>query len=134
VFGAEFSAKQLAAMVQDRQNSGSVRDSLIVCVFLHSTLGYNVYAPALRAATGLDYSVSSLKEAGERIFQLERLMNVRLGVSSNQDLLPQRILDGMESPEKHRESKALYYQLRYWGTDGLPDESALRTLGLLSEA
>ena len=133
VFGAEFTAQQLASMVQDRQNSGSVRDSLIVCVFLHSTLGYKVYAPALRSVTGLDYSVSSLKESGERIFQLERLMNVRLGASSEQDTLPQRILDGMENPEKHWESKALYYQLRHWDTDGVPDESVLRTLGLSSE-
>jgi aldehyde:ferredoxin oxidoreductase len=121
-------------MVQDRQNSGSVRDSLIVCVFLHSTLGYKVYAPALRAVTGLDYSVSSLKEAGERIFQLERLMNVRLGVSPSQDTLPSRILNGMENPEKHRESKALYYRLRHWASDGTPDQSMLQTLGLLSEA
>ena len=134
VFGAEFTAQQLASMVQERQNSGSVRDSLILCVFLHSTLGYKVYAPALRAVTGLDYSVSSLKEVGERIFQLERLMNVRLGVSSNQDILPKRILDGMESPEKHRESKTLYYRLRQWTDDGIPDQSVLQTLGLLSEA
>jgi aldehyde:ferredoxin oxidoreductase len=83
--------------------------------------------------TGLDYSVSSLKKAGERIFQLERLMNVRLGVSSSQDTLPSRILNGMENPEKHRESKALYYQLRHWGTDGAPDESVLETLRLSSE-
>ena len=106
---------------------------MIVCVFLHSTLGYKVYAPALRSVTGLDYSVSSLKEAAERIFQHERLMNFRLGVSSTQDMLPQRILSDMENPEKHRESKALYYQLRHWNTDGVPDKPVLRTLGLSSE-
>jgi len=133
VFGTEFTSEQLAAMVQDRQDSGSVRDSLIVCVFLHATLGYKVYAPALRSVTGLDYSISSLKEAGERIFQLERLMNVGLGVSSDQDTLPQRILTGMDNPEMHVESKSLYYQLRHWSEDGAPDESVLRTLGLSPE-
>jgi len=133
VFGTEFTPEQLAAMVQDRQDSGSVRDSLIVCVFLHATLGYKVYAPALRSVTGLDYSISSLKEAGERIFQLERLMNVGLGVSSDQDTLPQRILTGMDNPEMHVESKSLYYQLRHWSEDGAPDESVLRTLGLSPE-
>jgi aldehyde:ferredoxin oxidoreductase len=130
VFGTEFTPQQLAAMVQDRQDSGSVRDSLIVCVFLHATLGYKVYAPALRSVTGLDYTVSSLKEAGERIFQLERLMNVNLGVSSSQDALPGRILTGMDSPEKHVESKSLYYQLRHWNEGGAPEESVLQTLGL----
>ena len=133
VFGTEFTSEQLAAMVQDRQDSGSVRDSLIVCVFLHATLGYKVYAPALRSVTGLDYSISSLKEAGERIFQLERLMNVGLGVSSDQDTLPQRILTGMDNPHKHVESKSLYYQLRHWNEGGAPDESVLRTLGLSPE-
>lgn len=133
VFGTEFTPEQLAAMVQGRQDSGSVRDSLIVCVFLHATLGYKVYAPALRSVTGLDYSISSLKEAGERIFQLERLMNVGLGVSSDQDNLPQRILMGMDDPEKHTESKSLYYQLRQWNEDGVPDESVLRTVGLSPE-
>jgi aldehyde:ferredoxin oxidoreductase len=133
VLGSEFTPQQLADMVQDRQNSGSVRDSLIVCVFLHATLGYKVYAPALRSVTGLDYSISSLKEAGERIFQLERLMNVGLGVSSAQDTLPQRILTGMENPEKHAESKSLYYQLRHWNEAGAPDESALRAFGLSLE-
>jgi len=130
IFGAEFTPEQLAAMVQDRQNSGSVRDSLIVCVFLHATLGYKVYAPALRSVTGLDHSVSSLKEAGERIFQLERLMNVGLGVSSDQDILPHRILTGIDNFEKHTQSKSLYYELRHWSEDGAPDGSLLRTLGL----
>jgi aldehyde:ferredoxin oxidoreductase len=130
IFGHEFTAKQLADMVKDRQDSGSVRDSLIICVFLHATLGYKVYARALQCVTGLDYTVSSLKEAGERIFQLERLMNVRLGVSSAHDMLPQRIVGGMENPDKHRKSKRLYYELRQWDEEGIPDEQALRALGL----
>jgi aldehyde:ferredoxin oxidoreductase len=133
IFGGEITADDLASLVQDRQDSGSVRDSLIVCVFLNATLGYKVYAPALRAVTGLDYTISSLKEAGQRIFQLERLMNVGLGVSSDQDTLPQRILTGIDNPEKHTESKSLYYQLRHWSKDGAPDDSALRILGLSPE-
>jgi aldehyde:ferredoxin oxidoreductase len=130
IFGVEFTAAQLADMVKDRQDSGSVRDSLIVCVFLHASLGYKVYAPALQFVTGLDYTVSSLKETGERIFQLERLMNIRLGVSAEQDVLPQRIVEGMENPEKHLESRRLYYELRHWNEQGVPDEQALRALGL----
>jgi aldehyde:ferredoxin oxidoreductase len=130
VFGTEFTPDQLAAMVQDRQDSGSVRDSLIICVFLHATLGYKVYAPALRSVTGLDYTVSSLKEAGERIFQLERLMNVRLGVSSQHDMLPDRILAGMDDLEKHLESKRIYYQLRGWTEEGAASKGKLAALGL----
>lgn len=110
-----------------------MRDSLIICVFLHATLGYKVYARALQCVTGLDYTVPSLKEVGERIFQLERLMNARLGVSSAQDVLPQRIVGGMEKPDKHLESKRLYCELRHWDEGGIPDEQALRALGLPPE-
>jgi aldehyde:ferredoxin oxidoreductase len=133
VFGTEFSPEQLATMVQDRQDSGSVRDSLIVCVFVHASLGYKVYAPALSAVTGLDYTLPSLKQSGERIFQLERLMNVRLGVSSKDDTLPERILAGMDDPVKHEDSKRIYYELRHWTEDGVPHESVLRALGLSPE-
>jgi aldehyde:ferredoxin oxidoreductase len=130
IFGNEFTAQQLADMVKDRQDSGSVRDSLIICVFLHATLGYKVYARALQSVTGLDYTVPALKEAGERIFQLERLLNVRLGVSSAQDVLPQRIVGGMEKPDKHLESRRLYYELRHWDEEGVPGKQALKALGL----
>jgi aldehyde:ferredoxin oxidoreductase len=133
VFGAEYTPEELAVMVKSRQDSGSVRDSLIVCTFLHATLGYKVYAPALRFATGLDYTVSSLKEAGERIFQMERLMNTRLGVTSKQDTLPERILRGMENLDKHLESKEVYYRMRQWTGEGAPEESVLQALGLSAE-
>jgi len=131
IFGADYTPQELAAMVKDRQDSGSVRDSLIVCVFLHATLGYKVYAPALRLVTGLEYTVSSLKEAGERIFQLERQMNTRLGVSSAQDNLPQRLQSGMDDLSKHVASKAAYYELRGWSEEGMPERSVLQELGLL---
>jgi aldehyde:ferredoxin oxidoreductase len=130
IFGNEYTAQQLADMVKDRQDSGSVRDSLVVCVFVHPTMGYKVYAHALEYVTGLDYTVPSLKEVGERIFQLERLMNTRLGVSSAQDVLPERIVSGMEKPEKYWESRRLYYELRKWDEEGIPDAQALRALGL----
>jgi aldehyde:ferredoxin oxidoreductase len=133
IFGNEFTAQQLADMVKDRQDSGSVRDSLIICVFLHATLGYKVYAPALEFVTGLDFTVPSLREVGERIFQLERLMNTRLGVSSAQDVLPERVVSGMEKPDKHLESRRLYYELRKWDEEGMPDEQALRAHGLPPE-
>jgi aldehyde:ferredoxin oxidoreductase len=134
LFGAKYTPQQLADMVKDRQDSGSVRDSLIVCTFLHGTFGYKVYAPALRYVTGLDHSASSLREAGERIFQLERLMNVRLGVSAEDDLLPQRIISGMDHTDQYLRSRSLYYQLRRWTEDGQPKTEMLSALGLSAGA
>jgi len=46
------------------------------------------------------------------------MMNVRLGVSSQEDVLPDRIVAGMEDPDRYLDTKRRYYQLRNWTEDG----------------
>ncbi|MDZ7759588.1 MAG: aldehyde ferredoxin oxidoreductase C-terminal domain-containing protein [Desulfovermiculus sp.] len=46
----------------------------------------------LHAATGWDVSVQELRLAGERIWNLERLFNVRLGLGRKDDFPPKRLL------------------------------------------
>ena len=50
--------------------------------------------------------------------QLETMMDVRLGVSSQEDVLPDRIVSGMEDPDRYLDTKRRYYQLRNWTQDG----------------
>jgi len=79
-----------------------------------------------------------LKLAGERIWNLERLYNLREGVGP--DLPPDRffsegLTDGMaggEAVNKERFFKALslYYQKRGWSDDGNPSPMKLKALGL----
>jgi aldehyde:ferredoxin oxidoreductase len=47
----------------------------------------------LRAATGWDISLEELERIGERIWNLERLFNVREGKGRQDDLPPRRFLE-----------------------------------------
>jgi aldehyde:ferredoxin oxidoreductase len=78
-----------------------------------------------------------LLKLGERIWNLKRLFNVRMGVTEKDDTLPKRFLD-----ESLREGpiagKTLplepmlkeYYELRGWNAQGRPKDAKLAELSL----
>ena len=104
-------------------------DSLIVCKFLALELDDEVFAEALRHATGLAYDRASFMEAGERIWNLERLFNLEEGFDLSHDTLPERVLKDPRAPplsEMLRE----YYEARGWTIRGEPRRSKLEKLGL----
>jgi aldehyde:ferredoxin oxidoreductase len=87
----------------------------------------------LTLITGTTFSSGHLQEIGARIFNLERMYNLREGLSAADDTLPDRILH--ESTFAHLESghplgKLLpsYYQKRGWSTDGVPTPRTLERL------
>jgi len=127
--GQDFSAAQLATMVARYHDAGCVRDSLIVCTFLDPTL-QPFYAPALSAVLGHVYTDQDLELIGERIYTLERFLNVRRGVNASLDTLPRRLLDGMLAPKKYKEGMAAYYKIRDWDEDGRVRPEKLAALGL----
>jgi len=127
--GQDFSGPELAEMVATYHDAGSVRDSLIICTFLDGTVR-PFYAPALDAVLDSEYDDGRLALIGERIYTLDRKLNVRRGVDASQDTLPRRILEGMVSPEKYREGMAVYYRLRNWDAEGCPRPEKLAALGL----
>jgi len=119
------------------QNLSRVTDSLVTCKFLEYSVGYDHLARILSAATGIDYTVSSLQKIGERIWNLERLYNIREGIDGAQDTLPARFLEEPlgEGPLSGRVvdlEKMLgdYYQARGWDEEGIPTSGKLEDLGL----
>jgi aldehyde:ferredoxin oxidoreductase len=119
------------------QNLSRVTDSLVTCKFLEYSVGYDHLARILSAATGIDYTVSSLQKIGERIWNLERLFNIREGIDGAQDTLPARFLEEPlgEGPSSGRVvdlEKMLgdYYQTRGWDEEGVPTSGKLEDLGL----
>jgi aldehyde:ferredoxin oxidoreductase len=80
-------------------------------------------------------------EAGDRIFNLKRLYNVRLGVTRNDDQLPHRILnlkkrgDDLPNipPEAFERMLDEYYEVRGWTRDGAPSPETLNALDLTGE-
>jgi aldehyde:ferredoxin oxidoreductase len=74
---------------------------------------------------------------GERIWNLERLFNLREGFTKKDDRLPPRF--SQESlPRGHSKGQVVdlepmleeYYRLRGWDKDGIPTEEKLKELGL----
>jgi len=127
--GTEFSGEDLARMVAAYHDAGCVRDSLIICTFLDAT-GRPFYARALSHVLGRDVDDHHLATTGERIYTLERMLNVQRGVDATQDVLPRRLMDGLVDPEKYRAGMEAYYRLRGWGDDGRPKRETLSRLGL----
>jgi len=83
--------------------------------------------------TGQTFSTGHIQEIGARIFNLERMYNLREGLTGADDTLPPRILH--ESTFKHLPSghpldKLLprYYELRGWDRDGIPLRETLEEL------
>ncbi|MBN1226294.1 MAG: aldehyde ferredoxin oxidoreductase family protein [Deltaproteobacteria bacterium] len=137
--------KNKPQMVKDWQDVFTLIDSAGVCVFFSVR---NYVTPTLdirpvgilgllNAATGANYNIDSLIQAGERIFNAERLFLARAGFSLKDDTLPPRILSEKvpEGPSKGNvchlgEMLPEYYRIRGWDENGIPTEETLRRLGL----
>ena len=82
-----------------------------------------------------------LLRIGERIVNLERVYNTRLGLSASDDRLPTRFTDEAlpvqhgQTTDQHRIEDmdgmlARYYELRGWDGNGIPTNEKLEELGL----
>jgi aldehyde:ferredoxin oxidoreductase len=85
--------------------------------------------------TGMPFSAGHLQEIGERIFNLERMYNLREGLSGADDTLPPRILNeptfpGMTSGHPLGALLPRYYKNRGWDKDGVPTRKTLERLQL----
>ncbi|MGQ9654334.1 MAG: aldehyde ferredoxin oxidoreductase family protein [Thermodesulfobacteriota bacterium] len=132
--------KGLAA--KEVQDETAVLDSLGICVFPPHNDGMDMedVATLLSAVMGARISVEALWLAGERIWNLERLFNVREGFKKEDDSLPPRLLrEPMPSgPAAGHvvEIDALlsdYYVVRGWDREGVPTADTLDRLGLSEE-
>ena len=80
--------------------------------------------------TGETFSSGHLQEIGARIFNLERMYNLREGLTAKDDTLPPRMLHEptfkhMKSGHPLHELLPRYYKLRGWDTDGVPTRRTL---------
>jgi aldehyde:ferredoxin oxidoreductase len=133
-----FSTSGKAEMVIISQNLCAAVDSLVLCRFSMFALDAVQYSKLLTAATGIEFTDEDLMTVGERIWNLERLFNLREGFSAKDDTLPKRLLEEPmpEGPSKGRKSLVAsmlpsYYAFRGWTPEGVPTKEKLRELGLL---
>jgi aldehyde:ferredoxin oxidoreductase len=112
-------------------------DSSGMCLFTSFALGADDYAAFMKAATGFEYDGAAALKAGERIWNIERLFNLREGMDTAEDTLPVRLLKEPipEGPSKGMVSRLPemlpeYYKLRGWDSKGIPTTGKLEELGL----
>jgi len=125
-----------AELVKIFQDLTASIDSAGLCLFTSFALGAPEYAALLSAATGEDFSADAVMEAGERIYNLERLFNKKAGMRPEEDTLPKRFF---AEPLENEASKGMvsrlsemlpeYYELRGW-ENGFPKEETLERLGI----
>lgn len=113
-------------------------DSSGLCLFITFGLGAPEVASQLSAATGINYTTEKIMECGERVWNLERLFNLKAGLSAEDDTLPPRLLHepipaGPMKGSVCRLGEMLpkYYELRGWDKNGVPKEEKLEELKLL---
>jgi aldehyde:ferredoxin oxidoreductase len=95
------------------------------------------FARTLSAVTGVKYATGDLIRVGERVWNIERLYNLREGFSKEDDTLPPRLLKDpvTEGPSQGWVSKLEpmlneYYRGRGWDQNGVPQPKILSELEL----
>ena len=135
---SRFASQGRAPVVANLQDWRTLYNSAIMCAFVNPTAP--LLARLLGAATGGPSDVESWQRAGERIFQLKRAFNNRLGVRRGNDRLPERLLLPMDNGTEGNQPRmdillGEYYQHRDWDWQtGRPSPQKLVALGLADVA
>jgi aldehyde:ferredoxin oxidoreductase len=122
------------------QDMASIYNSLVICAFAASKLQPSQIGELLTLTTGEEYNGRRVLKTGERITNLQRLLNLRVGMDPQEDKLPRRLLEPTRTgPTAGRvpnveEQLREYYEVRGWSPGGLPLPEKLEELGLIDLA
>ena len=133
-----FSFENKAKIVKDIQDERAAFFSLVLCDFAPISEGDCV--DMWNLATGFDHTVESYLLAGERIWNLIRLFNIREGLNPTDDKLPPRLFNDsftkgpakgvVLTEEGFQKGLKEYYSLRGWDAKAVPTARKLKELGL----
>jgi aldehyde:ferredoxin oxidoreductase len=121
-----FAADGKASLLALNQNVAAFVDSLTLCRFAAFAIPSDYYARIVSAVIGEKITWEESITIGERIWNLERLYNLRHGVA--EDALPERFAD---VPLKGMLKE--YYEVRGWDASGVPGPDKLKMLELSTE-
>lgn len=134
-----FSLEGKGKLAMEVQDEMAVLDSLGVCVFPLHNGGMSIHhvAELFSSATGIEYDEGQIMRTGERIWNMERMFNLREGFGRGEDTLPARFLEEPlpEGPSKGQvveldQLLADYYTQRGWDREGKVTPEKLKELGL----
>jgi aldehyde:ferredoxin oxidoreductase len=121
------------------QNMNCMQDALVICRFsqVGKAVTVNNCINWYNLITGLNIDLKGFMNIGERIFNLKRMFNNRIGISRKDDVLPPRFLTlNRKDPELTNQLPPMgqllsnYYQYRQWDETGIPTPGKLAELGL----
>jgi aldehyde:ferredoxin oxidoreductase len=137
-----FSVERKGELTKWNQDMTAFLETGILCSFMPSMgmLSVGTFGRLMAAATGIQDAADTdyLWKVGERIFNLERMFNVREGFSSKDDSFPARLTsepvpDGPGKGQVFEADVLLkdYYKARGWNArTGVPTAARLKELGL----
>lgn len=132
-----FATQGKAGIVSVHQNGAAMVDSLVYCKFANMAVGEEFFARILTSITGEHFTADDLMMVGERVWNLERLYNLRVGFTKDDDTLPNRLLNEAisEGPSKGftvnlEPMLEEYYAFREWDENGVPTAKKLKELSL----
>lgn len=135
----KFFERENQSMVAARcQDYFALLNSLVICAFMTDGGGmsFTEIKEFFNAVTGWDYSIRELMDAGESIFTVQRLINIRDGYNAKSDVLPGKMFqpakEGFRAGKVPPFRKLMkdYYALRGWNDNGEPTRDTLDRLGL----
>ena len=147
-YGVAEAADRLAwqgkgVLVARFEEMAAVCDALGMCKNMYNNmevLDWEETAALLTAVIGGTWTAAEVRRVGERIVNLERMINARWGVTRRDDTLPRRFLCEPAGPASSPSAGSVveldamlddYYRVRGWSQDdGLPMPAKRRELGL----
>ena len=126
-----------ALTLKDHEDANTVVDCLGYCKFIAGVnFGYQETLEAVSNVIGREFTYEEFMKLGERVWNMERVFNVREGITRADDTLPARLLEeplttGHGKGHVARlDNLSDYYQVRGWDENGRPTPEKLRELGL----
>jgi aldehyde:ferredoxin oxidoreductase len=132
-----FQVQGKSSFVILHQNASAAIDSLVLCKFTNLGVADEYFARVLSAVTGVHYATGDMIRVGERVWNLERLYNLREGFTRQDDTLPPRLLNEAPADGPSRgwvvqlePMLKEYYRGRGWDENGVPRPQKLAELEL----
>ena len=125
------------------QPAFSMMDALCCCIFAFSPVrffNFSHLVEMVNAATGWESSLFELWKLGEKRINMYKLFALKEGITSSDDILPERFFKPIENGPKKGvsinkkefiEARNLYYKMAGFNEDGIPTNSKLLELDLL---
>jgi len=135
-----FSLLQSPIAIRNMQNLGIIQDSLGICRFTGFAFSTEPWSRMLSGVTGYEYSSGEFAQMAGRVAALERVFNLRAGLTYPDDSLPPRFssqpitVQGQKTTLSQKAQSKMredYYKARGWSVpEGIPSKKILESIEL----